>query len=102
MKRYELAFTDQDREYQPIDSAQLSAVLSEIAAKCGGYARSRRLGYWVSPDGREYASSEILVITDAPDDSATFAWFRNRRTHWQTVLNYEQLYMVTYAVQWVR
>jgi len=101
MRRYELAFTDQDKDHEPIDAGKLSAVLSEISGKCGGYARSRRFGFWISPEGVEYASPETLVTADAPVDPQTLDWFKEKKTAWQMALNYKQLYIAGYTVDWL-
>jgi hypothetical protein len=99
MHRYEIILTNNDRDNRSVDPKHFSSILRDLSNLYQGYFRTERLGYWMSPEGREYAGPEMCVSTDVSSDIPTADWFRSKRLEWQALCNYHYLYMTRQPIE---
>ena len=96
MQRFEIVFTFLDQNHQSVDEALIFDVIDEIGAECGGYARVRRLGFWIEEDsGEQYMGPEWLVTSDAEETPERWRWFKGKKAEWRSKLNYKSQYIAT-------
>lgn len=100
MLRYEVAIPLLDNQGLPCTNQEVQTTLSEVAAKFHGYTFSGpTIGYWRSPEGREYVTDQPTLTIDAPDSDDSRRWFEEKKPLWTRRFRQLEFYITYHAVE---